>query len=439
MMADETQRHPKAEGRAAAPADLIVKIAEMMGMDPVKEPQFLWIAEEASKADIQNPPKEWRQFENEDGETLYYHTKERKLQKTHPLIDRYMDVYHKARSYTKQMVTGDAADTSLEKPDVKLAAIAAEVMGRASKGLPPATPDIIEGLSKVVGVDSTKEYFLFRTLKQTLEAYVEKKFVLEDLRQDLRDPIEFLREIRKKQNQVDIIRKPTTIIKCQECDEKAAVVKCEQCKDYFCQHCFNTTHATGKRRAHITSDVEQLVCAAFEDRVATCQCIQCGLFYSDEGFLYVHQYDASRPDLRNHLKRVINGLVCMECEHYNASVLCEDCVDLFCTECFIKMHRKGKRRNHVHLTIDNTGQIFRGGFLVPPEEAQVLTDRARSTVETGPWVPFRDENLNVFWYNTVDKQTMTQSPLDPQTGIDAALGLDPPVETQPYAGMPTAD
>ena len=54
-------------------------------------------------------------------------------------------------------------------------------------------------------------------------------------------------------------------------------------------------------------------------------------------------------------------------------LLSEDCVDLFCTECFIKLHRKGKRRQHVHLTIDNTGQVFRGGFLVPPEEAQVLT------------------------------------------------------------------
>ncbi len=86
------------------------------------------------------------------------------------------------------------------------------------------------------------------------------------------------------------------------------------------------------------------------------------------------------------MKRIINGLVCLECEHYNASVLCEDCVDLFCTECFIKLHRKGKRRQHVHLTIDNTGQVFRGGFLVPPEEAQVLTDRARSTAESGPWV-----------------------------------------------------
>lgn len=34
----------------------------------------------------------------------------------------------------------------------------------------------------------------------------------------------------------------------------------------------------------------------------------------------------------------------------------QDCVDLFCTECFIKLHRKGKRRQHVHLTIDNTGR-----------------------------------------------------------------------------------
>merc|ERR1712151_1317206 len=91
---------------------------------------------------------------------------------------------------------------------------------------------------------------------------------------------------------------PTSIVMCQECEKKAAVVKCEQCKDYFCQDCFNSTHATGKRRAHITSDVEQLVCAAYEDRVATCQCVQCGLFYSDEGFTYVHSSDASRPDLR---------------------------------------------------------------------------------------------------------------------------------------------
>mmetsp|Transcript_63266 Transcript_63266/g.135967 ORF Transcript_63266/g.135967 Transcript_63266/m.135967 type:complete len:430 (+) Transcript_63266:90-1379(+) len=403
-------------------ADMVVGIADMIGMDLINEPQFLWIAEEASRAEI---PKDWRELTNEDGEVMYYHMKDRKLQKEHPLIVRYKEIYYKARSYQKRLLAGETNEDYLEGPDVKLAAITAEVMGRASKGLPPSTPEIVEGLAKLLSVDSTKEFFLFRSVKQTLEAYVEKKLDLASIMQDLGDPIEFLRAIRKKQNQVDVIRKPTSIVMCQECEKKAAVVKCEQCKDFFCQDCFNGTHATGKRRAHITSDVEQLVCAAYEDRVATCQCVQCGLFYSDEGFMYVHAFDAARPELRNHLKRVINGLVCLECEHYNASVLCEDCVDLFCTECFIKLHRKGKRRQHVHLTIDNTGQIFRGGFLVPPEEAQVLTDRARSTVETGPWVPFRDNQLNVYWYHLVDKTKVTQSPIDPVTGVPAAVALDP--------------
>ncbi|CAE7702322.1 unnamed protein product [Symbiodinium pilosum] len=291
----------------------------MIGIDIVNEPQFLWIAEEASRAHI---PPDWKELTNEDGEVLYYHTQERKLQKVHPLILRYQEVYFKARSYTKQLESGQIGNL-LEQTDAKMAAITASVMGRASKGLPPATPEVVESLARVLGVDSTKEFFLFRVVKQTIEAYVEKKLDLSSIVQDLKDPIEFLRQIRKKQNQVDVIRKPTTVVMCQECENRAAVLKCEQCKDFFCQDCFNSTHATGKRRAHITSDVEQLVCAAFEDRVATCQCVQCGLFYSDEGFMHVHAWDAARPDLRNHLKRVINGLVCLECEHYNASVLCE--------------------------------------------------------------------------------------------------------------------
>jgi len=409
----------------SAPAEVIIGLAEIIGMDVVNEPQYLWIAKEAAEARL---PEDWKELTNEDGETLYYHMIERRLQKEHPLIERYKRLYQKTRGYAKQVIQGIAGDV-LETPDHKLNGITATVMNRASKGLPPATPEIIEGLASLLNVDSSKEYYLVRCVKQTLEAYVEKKFELSTFLMDLQEPVEFLRQIRKKQNQVDVIRKPNSIVMCQECEKKAAVVKCEQCKDYFCQDCFNSTHATGKRRAHITSDVEQLVCAAYEDRVATCQCVQCGLFYSDEGFLYVHAFDASRPDLRNHLKRVINGLVCLECEHYNASVLCEDCVDLFCTECFIKLHRKGKRRQHVHLTIDNTGQIFRGGFLVPPEEAQVLTDRARSTVETGPWVPFRDDDLKVFWYHLLDKVSIEQSPVDPVTGVSASVGLDPPPDS----------
>lgn len=410
---------------ASAPAELVVAIAEMIGMDVINEPQYLWIAVQAATAEL---PSDWKELTNEDGESLYYHMIEKRLQKEHPLIDRYKRLYQNTRGHLKSANEGMQAAT-LDTDDHKLNSITSAVMNRASKAQPAATPEIVEELAALLKIDSKKEFYLVRCVKQTLEAYVEKNFELKTILLDLKEPIKFLRDIRKKQNQVDVIRKPNSIVMCQECEKKAAVVKCEQCKDYFCQDCYNSTHATGKRRAHVTSDVEQLVCAAYEDRVATCQCVQCGLFYSDEGFLYVHAFDASRPDLRNHLKRVINGLVCLECEHYNASVLCEDCVDLFCTECFIKLHRKGKRRQHVHLTIDNTGQIFRGGFLVPPEEAQVLTDRARSTVETGPWVPFRDDELKVFWYHLLDKVSIEQSPVDPVSGVPAAVGLAPELDS----------
>ena len=50
--------------------------------------------------------------------------------------------------------------------------------------------------------------------------------------------------------------------------------------DYFCQDCFNATHATGKRRGHITEDIEQLVCAVCDREPATSMCVQDGLFLS---------------------------------------------------------------------------------------------------------------------------------------------------------------
>lgn len=229
----------------SAPAELVVGLAEIIGMDVVNEPQYLWIAEEASRAPL---PEDWKELTNEDGETLYYHMIERRLQKEHPLIERYKKLYHKTRGYAKQVVQG-IAEGVLETPDHKLNGITATVMNRASKALPPATPEIVEGLANLLNVDSTKEYYLVRCVKQTLEAYVEKKFELSTFLMDLQEPVEFLQQIRKKQNQVDVIRKPNSIFMCQECEKKAAVVKCEQCKDYFCQDCFNSTHATGKRRA----------------------------------------------------------------------------------------------------------------------------------------------------------------------------------------------
>ena len=61
-----------------------------------------------------------------------------------------------------------------------------------------------------------------------------------------------------------------------------------------------------------------------------------------------------------------------------------------------------------------------------------------SKVETGPWVPFRDDELNVYWYHLVEKRhlgiaecflslacarSVSQSPVDPVTGRGDVLCL----------------
>lgn len=351
-------------------------------------------------------PEDWTQFVNEDGVTMYYHPPSKKLQKTHPLVEHYSGLYHKAKSYVK-IISEEREKSKMDADSTKLAFIITEILNRVTQDLSPSTPEIMLKLCQILGINTKEDFFLVRCLNQTLEAYVEKQFSLGTLINDLKEPLNFLRKIRKQQLKVDIIKKPETVTLCTECEHESAVIKCEQCKDFFCQDCFNSTHATGKRRGHITSDVEQLVCASCDSQIATSQCIQCGLFYCDQCFVATH---SARPELHNHLQRVINGLVCLECEHYNASVLCEDCCDLFCTECFIKLHRKGKRRQHIHLTIDNTGQVFRGGFIVPPDEAQILTDRARSTSGSGPWIVFKDDNNQPYWYHVRDEVSTRTDP-----------------------------
>lgn len=54
-------------------AHLIPQIASIIGIDPLREPEYLWIAEAASKATVDS--SEWSEFYNSKGEILYCNTK----------------------------------------------------------------------------------------------------------------------------------------------------------------------------------------------------------------------------------------------------------------------------------------------------------------------------------------------------------------------------
>ena len=47
----------------------------------------------------------------------------------------------------------------------------------------------------------------------------------------------------------DMTTKPDPIVMCTEYEDRPAVVKCEQCKDFFSREGFAQTHLTGKRKS----------------------------------------------------------------------------------------------------------------------------------------------------------------------------------------------
>ena len=48
-------------------------VATLLGIDPIKEPQYLWIAKMAARAVLD--PTEWQEFTNEKGKTQYFNLK----------------------------------------------------------------------------------------------------------------------------------------------------------------------------------------------------------------------------------------------------------------------------------------------------------------------------------------------------------------------------
>jgi hypothetical protein len=54
-----------------------------------------------------------------------------------------------------------------------------------------------------------------------------------------------------------LARLPTMMqVVCVECDQRSAVVRCEQCEDLYCRTCFDSLHKSGKRATHTVQSIE---------------------------------------------------------------------------------------------------------------------------------------------------------------------------------------
>lgn len=376
-----------------APQEHVISELEL---DPFQEPELMWIAEHAMNVSL---PPDWTEFLDDNGDKAYYHPKTKRLDTKHPIVFKYCEFVKKTREFMHRNGTVG------KKVKPNLAVYINEVLNRIHKELSPLTPEILEELAIWLCVDTTIEHGLTRRMKTSIEAYAEEQYDIAVEASQKADMDQFLNEMREEQIRTEVLSKPDKVIMCTEIETLPARVKCEQCKDFFSLEGFASKHATGKRRQHTTLKCEQTTCSIYPDNLATCE-VDSTLF-CDRAY---EEISAKQPHIKQKRKRILGGLRCSEYPDKVAEVLCEDCADLYCWEAFIEFHRRGNRRLHIPLRMDEDGQLYRAGQLLSPEECARLIDRARLAREGGPWIAFQDDQLNTYWYHLTDKITTTQNP-----------------------------
>ncbi|KAF4651697.1 hypothetical protein FOZ61_010265 [Perkinsus olseni] len=422
--------------------------AKLIGVDLQEEAHFHWIVDLAAHCSL---PPEWKAFAEEStGQVAYYHPRLKLLQKIHPMLARFKHLVDKQREFIEknERPTGQMAE---EKMLGQISILLGESMNRAHRELPPATPEIVESLCILLNINSVADYHLAGVVKHSLD----EREQVTDRRRDLRK-VWYDKQIRR-----EVTDKHEDVVICQECEELAATLKCDPCKDFFCRGCFEQTHATGKRKKHLTVELDQQICGACRRKVAD-SVVASGTpteqYFCDECYSKAIK---ETPDLRKLPKKIIKGLKCFECElsdrqrvargstqdtSREATIICEECWDLFCPECFIELHGKGRRASHVQLTIDDKGEMWRGGVKRKLNESSTRRENLQKEVlgwlskmtnririgeippvgfEPGTFrLPQYDMRLTICLFIIISTIAL-DAPIDPVDGREAAGALRP--------------
>lgn len=231
---------------------------------------------------------------------------------------------------------------------------------------PVETVDNVLEMSRIFGLDIRIEPYLVHVLKRALRHYamvVREGKEVKDV-EDFRMLIKRYRDIvagfeRQKDQESRKVVSMKVCVNCSEGNKKDAVLFCENCKDFFCQECFDWLHARGRRKGHAKSWVEMGMCAECSEGIALLHCVQCS--------------------------------------------------DLYCRDCFMEWHVRGGRRNHIPIVLRSFNSQT---HILPDALAAMGTGsgqqlaKARST-----WFAFNDENDIRLYYNIITGECRRDMPL----------------------------
>jgi len=222
--------------------------------------------------------------------------------------------------------------------------------------------NVIE-MARIFGVDIKNEPYLVHVLKRALRHYgncVKEKRKVKDV-EDFRNLIHRYRDLVSQYEQAMAIeeKRVSKMKICVQCDERDAVLFCDQCKDFFCQGCFDRLHSRGRRQSHRRTWVEMGMCAECVESIALFHCVQCA--------------------------------------------------DLYCRDCFQEWHVRGGRRNHIPIILrsfNSQTTVLADATPAMGTGASQILAQARS-----PWVSFTDENNVKLYYNILTSDSKRDMPL----------------------------
>lgn len=396
--------HHHHHGTVVTPA--VLERSRVLGI-PETETLWMWIASASMSAAL---PEGWEEFKDDQDVTAFYHPKTKRLQRTHPMLDKFSALFQKCQAFNDRA----GKIESEHKMDSMVTVIMNEVLNRCNRDLPPVTPEITERLAILFAINTAEDFKMANKLKIWVAEFAEQQYDVLVATSTKLTVHQFIDHVRKDMVRIEVFEKPEKTVMCCEFPEKPAVVKDLVTFEFYSLEGFAATHAQGKRKNHETAKVEQLVCHVYPDKLATCEVDN--TFFSDEGY---RSALTKNPGLRSKHLKLIGGYKCSEYPEKPAEVLTEDTLEFLSWEGYFKLHRRrgltGRLYQYI-LTIDQDGYFYRMGQKLPPEERSRLVDKARFLAEGGAWCSFQDDQLDAYWYNFRDKVVSHTNPYFGYTG-----------------------
>jgi len=184
------------------------------------------------------------------------------------------------------------------------------------------------------------------------------------------------------------------------------------------------THSTGHRMDHSAVFLEQAVCSECEQRSAVVRCQDCVDLYCYECFRVTHR---AGKRLR-HCVRLPFTTFCFECDQREAAYIVMESETALCPKCCSRTCRSGARQNHTIFGLRKAAyskKLFADNF---DRLMTILAKNLNKALPISPWFIFYDRSLAPFWYNFHTRELIRASPQDlvhpPASQVDPELLKD---------------